>query len=326
MLNKMAVRRGLLSLALALAAASCRTLGPQSAPPLGDSARSDSDNPSFSAEVPRTLAWMSNGSSSEDLLGVARLILSSDDPDAIQLGIANISMIADMTPLARPELGLAATREERITLALDILEWTAQRFRGTPTAAEALHTATNLLMDCQRFDDVRKVAAKLVASYPDTEAATRARQRLWDLDTIQDGKPLSLGQWTDVGGKPVDLSAFKGKFVAIYCWYAACPGCKPEMRKISDAVASAPDRAVAIGLNFDKSLADCTASIIANQPPGKQIFMAAQPEGAQMKVFQFPRVIVIGPDGRVLARESSGDHLRKLLKETPQKDGANEKR
>jgi hypothetical protein len=297
----------LCSLAAALAATSCGTTSIErsSAQHAAAHIREDVSDPGL-REL-QSLAW------AENLSSVARLALTSDNPDAVQIGIANISMLAEMAPLSRSELGVATTRAERVSLALDILEWTAERFRDTPVAAEALHTATNLLVDAGRLDDVRIVAKKLIARYPDSPAAARARKRLWDIETVVEGQPLALGPWAGVDGRAVDLPSLKGKYVLLYCWYEACSPCKGEMRRIGDVIASAGGSALAIGLNFDETPGACASAIARLNPVGRQVFMPGQRAESQIQAFQFPRVILIGPDGNVLARESSAEQLRSIL-------------
>ncbi len=77
---------------------------------------------------------------------------------------------------------------------------------------------------------------------------------LWSASVLALAAPVDV-TFTDLNGKPVKLSDFRGKFVAVNFWATWCPPCLQEIPDLVMFYAAHKDRdAVVIGVNYDDDL------------------------------------------------------------------------
>ncbi|SIN89407.1 Peroxiredoxin [Sulfurivirga caldicuralii] len=77
---------------------------------------------------------------------------------------------------------------------------------------------------------------------------------LWSFATLMVAAPVDV-TFTDLDGKPVKLSDYRGKFVVVNFWATWCPPCLVEIPDLVMFHAEHEDRdAVVIGVNYDDDL------------------------------------------------------------------------
>jgi cytochrome oxidase Cu insertion factor (SCO1/SenC/PrrC family) len=120
---------------------------------------------------------------------------------------------------------------------------------------------------------------------------------------------------TDLAGKPVSLSDFRGKYVLLQFWAAAdqtCIDALPEMQALYRRFGGDP-RFVMISLDYDSFPAQLIHYVLDNNPPWTQCHIAPSDMFKFYSDYnfrhQFPSTWLIGPDGKVIAKDlASGDN------------------
>jgi peroxiredoxin len=119
-------------------------------------------------------------------------------------------------------------------------------------------------------------------------------------------------------GKPLRFTDFHGKVVLIHFWstrYPACAAELPNLQAAADAFAR-DARFTIVTLNLDER-PNAPRAFAARQPvPGTSGFLGAWADTrvpGQWGVEGLPTTILVGPDGKVLARDLRGPTLRDAI-------------
>ncbi|HLW75518.1 MAG TPA: TlpA disulfide reductase family protein [Bryobacteraceae bacterium] len=123
---------------------------------------------------------------------------------------------------------------------------------------------------------------------------------------------------TDIQGKPVALSGFKGKTVLLDFWTTWCPPCRadgPALDKLYREYGSSRLAIIAISVSEDRAVVE---KFLKEHPHEFPVVLTSENEmPPAYEIHQFPTYIVIEPDG-TLASAVEGDQgfgeLRQLLK------------
>ena len=120
-------------------------------------------------------------------------------------------------------------------------------------------------------EEARKQYAKVVESYPGTEAAKKAAGSLRRLDLV--GKSFAL-KGTGLQGEPIDSAQYRGKTVLVVFWASwATPVKDRAARPHQGSARSISGRGLEIiGVNLDNERADVDAFLKANPIAWPQIF------------------------------------------------------
>lgn len=242
-------------------------------------------------------------------------------------------------------LGGARPTEAQFAAELDQFE---KIIAGNPKA-DANELAQILMMKSEFYVEVLNdldAAAALVrrikAEYPKTEAAAHTDEMLKQLeqframqalresmraarDALKPGAEFPDFSVTDLNGKPLSLSQFKGKVVLVDFWATWCPPCVAEMPRIIATYQKYHDKGFeVIGISLDRDKAELLKYIEKNKIAWPQHFDGGKAPGESLAekygAEAIPTTFLIGADGKIIAATTGPmggaleEHLAKLLK------------
>ena len=154
-----------------------------------------------------------------------------------------------------------------------------------------------------RESEAKKYYAQLAETAPATEWGKKAAGALRRLDL--DGKPLDL-KATDLRGKTVDASAYRGKTLLVTFWATWANPAKRDLPDLAKLHAKYNARGFEVlAINLDNDKAELDAFLKASPLPWPEVFEPGGMEGrlaTEFGVISLPTMFLVGPDGKVVNR------------------------
>ncbi len=172
-------------------------------------------------------------------------------------------------------------------------------------------------------DEAHKRYAKIVESYPGTEAARKAAGSLRRLDFV--GKSLEL-KGKGLNGEEIDAAQYRGKTVLVVFWATWASPFKAELPELKKVAEKYRDRGLeVIGVDLDNEREEVAAFLKENALAWPQIFEGGGLEGRlaiEYGITSAPTMFLAGKDGKVVNRNirTAADvdrQLEKLLGPAP---------
>lgn len=151
--------------------------------------------------------------------------------------------------------------------------------------------------------------------------ADKAKSLMDEIRNLAIGKPAPSIDGVDFQGKPLSLSAYRGKVVVLVFWASWCGPCMAEIPTERELVKSLSDKPFALlGVNCDvdqesaRKTAESAQITWANWYDGFPTPVSG-PIVERFHVDSLPAVFVIDADGVIRAKGQRGDRLEKTVRE-----------
>jgi peroxiredoxin len=171
------------------------------------------------------------------------------------------------------------------------------------------------------LDELEEAANSIDPSMSDNQYAKLLNERVATLKRVQIGQPYIDFTQNDPQGNPVALSSVvkENKYVLVDFWAAWCQPCRRENPNVLNAYQKYHDKGFTVfGVSFDSQKQDWIKAIQDDGLTWTQVSDLKGWGNAAGKLYgiqSIPQNILIGTDGKIIARNVRGEALQNKLKE-----------
>lgn len=223
--------------------------------------------------------------------------------------------------LVRYNLSLQTAKpEDRADVQASWLESLKSFVEEFPNAPESADALLQLAITNEFNGDVKEARVsytQLVNDYPKTDAAQRGQGALRRLGL--EGQPLVLAGKTLNGGRPLNLSSYRGKVTAVIFWATWCQPCTEDLPQIQELYRTYQrDGFEVVGVNLDSPGADISGYLKSYQVPWPHIHEEGGLESRpalDYGIISLPTMFLVDRSGKVVDNSTSVEELKKGVPE-----------
>ena len=217
------------------------------------------------------------------------------------------------------------TEAEQLKLEQELEHISAERrarARAYITAHPKSAFSLNLVADRSAmgsYEEVKPLYDILDKNVLATGTGKQLTARLEVLKRSALGTPLLDFTQNDADGKPVSFASFKGKYVLVDFWASWCGPCRAENPNVLKAYNQYKDNNfTVIGISLDDNAEKWKKAIKDDGMPWTQL---SSLQGFKNEVSTYygiqgiPSSLLVGPDGKIIARNLRGASLQQKLNE-----------
>ncbi len=162
---------------------------------------------------------------------------------------------------------------------------------------------------------------RLSNKYKQTPAARFVINKIRAENVTALGKPAPDFELADPSGKMVNLQSFRDKYVLLDFWASWCGVCREEKPNLIKTYQKFSDKGftvLGISLDHKKDKANWLAAIHQDKLEWQQVADLHSPENKAAILYgvtSIPDNILVGPDGKIVAKHLTDENLNKKLQE-----------
>jgi thiol-disulfide isomerase/thioredoxin len=169
------------------------------------------------------------------------------------------------------------------------------------------------------YPDIKPLYDLLDPTLLQSLAGKKLSDRLALLKRSAPGEPMLSFTQNSVDGRPVHFADFKGKYVFVDFWASWCAPCRAENPNVLAAYNRYKDKNFTVlGISLDDKEEKWKKAIKDDKLPWTQV---SDLKGFQNQVSAYygirgiPSTLLVGPDGKIIAKDLRGEALHKKLAE-----------
>ncbi len=215
-------------------------------------------------------------------------------------------------------LALAVARKNRDAKAGIAYLDSALKKAKTKEAKAAIEMAKLIFLGKNKEKQMA-ILKRVAKEYKGTKPAELARLKIQALNLKEGVPPINLKIFKDINGKPIDLSAYKGKVLLMDFWATWCGPCMRELPNVLEAYKKYHKKGFEIlGISFDQDRSQFEKVIKERGMTWRHYFDGkgwGNEIGSIYNVHAIPHTILVGKDGKIVAINLRGERLIETVRE-----------